>query len=60
MERERRGRDTGGNKLSEYWDGGLTIQEYCELKDLLYESVRCWIGEHEGKSSLRASVVSLK
>ena len=28
MERERRGRDTGGNKLSEYWDGGLTIQEY--------------------------------
>ena len=54
MERERRGRDYWREQLSEYWDGGLTIQEYCELKDLPYESVRCWIGEHGGKSSLRA------
>ena len=54
MERERRSRDYWREQLSEYWDSGLTIQEYCELKDLLYESVRCWIGEHEGKSSLRA------
>ncbi|WP_420883219.1 hypothetical protein [Victivallis vadensis] len=40
--------------MSEYWDGGLTIQEYCELKDLPYENVRRWIGilkkEREGKS----------
>ena len=54
MERERRDRDYWQEQLSEYWDCSLTIQEYCELKDLLYESVRCWIGEHEGKSSLRA------
>ena len=40
--------------MSEYQDSGLTIQQDCELKDLLYESVRCWIGEHGGKSSLRA------
>lgn len=54
MERERRGRDYWREQLSEYWDGGLTIQEYCELKDLPYESVRRWIGilkkEREGKS----------
>ena len=37
MERERRGRDYWREQLSEYWDGGLTIQEYCELKDLPYE-----------------------
>lgn len=58
MERERRDRDYWQEQLSEYWDCSLTIQEYCELKDLLYESVRCWIGEHEGKSSLRASSLS--
>ena len=54
MERERRSRDYWREQLSEYWDGGLTIQEYCELKDLPYESVRRWIGilkkEREGKS----------
>ena len=54
MERERRGRDYWREQLSEYWDGGLTIQEYCELKDLPYENVRRWIGilkkEREGKS----------
>ena len=54
MERERRGRDYWREQLSEYWDGGLTIQEYCELKDLPYESVRRWIGilkkEREGNS----------
>ena len=54
MERERRSRDYWREQLSEYWDGGLTIQEYCELKDLPYENVRRWIGilkkEREGKS----------
>ena len=30
-------------QLSEYWDSGLTIQEYSDLKELLYESVRRWI-----------------
>ena len=30
-------------QLSEYWDGGLTIQEYCELKDLPYKNSRRWI-----------------
>ena len=44
MERERRSRDYWREQLSEYWDGGLTIQEYCELKDLPYENVRRWIG----------------
>ena len=33
----REGRD------SEYWDSGLTIQEYSELKELPYESTRRWI-----------------
>ena len=40
MERERRSRDYWREQLSEYWDGGLTIQEYCELKKK----------EREGKS----------
>ena len=30
-------------QLSEYWESGLTIQEYSELKELPYESVRRWI-----------------
>ena len=30
-------------QLSEYWDSGLTIQEYSELKELPYESTRRWI-----------------
>ena len=30
-------------QLSEYWDSGLTIQEYSELKELPYESARRWI-----------------
>ena len=57
MERERRGRDYWREQLSEYWDGGLMIQEYCELKDLSYESVCHWIGllkkEREGQSAAR-------
>lgn len=27
----------------EYWDSGLKVQEYSELKELPYESVRRWI-----------------
>ena len=36
-------RDYWEAKLSEYWDSGLTIQEYSELKELPYESTRRWI-----------------
>ena len=39
----REGRDYWEAQLSEYWDSGLTIQEYGELKELPYESVRRWI-----------------
>ena len=38
----REGRDYWEAQLSEYWDSGLTIQEYSELKELPYESRR-WI-----------------
>ena len=37
------GRDYWEAQLSEYWDSGLTIQEYSELKELPYESTRRWI-----------------
>ena len=43
MERERRSREYWVQELSEYWDCGLTVQEYSELKELPYESVRRWI-----------------
>ena len=33
----REGRDYWEAQLSEYWDSGLTIQEYSELKELPYE-----------------------
>ena len=33
----REGRDYWEMQLSEYWDSGLTIQEYSELKELPYE-----------------------
>ncbi len=39
----REGRDYWVEQLSEYWESGLTIQEYIELKELPYESVRRWI-----------------
>ena len=39
----REGRDYWETQLSEYWDSGLTIQEYSELKELPYESTRRWI-----------------
>ena len=39
----REGRDYWVEQLSEYWDSGLTIQEYSDLKELPYESVRRWI-----------------
>ena len=42
-ERERRSREYWEQELSEYWDSGLTVQEYSELKELPYESVRRWI-----------------
>ena len=35
----REGRDYWEAQLSEYWDSGLTIQEYSELKELPYESL---------------------
>ena len=33
------------DQLTEYWESGFTIQEYCELKDLPYESTRRWISQ---------------
>ena len=33
----REGRDYWEAQLSEYWDSGLTIQEYSEQKELPYE-----------------------
>ena len=39
----REGRDYWVEQLSEYWESGLTIQEYSELKELPYESTRRWI-----------------
>jgi hypothetical protein len=39
----REGRDYWVAQLSEYWESGLTIQEYSELKELPYESARRWI-----------------
>jgi len=39
----RGGRAYWEEQLSEYWESGLTIQEYGELKDLPYESLRRWI-----------------
>lgn len=41
MGRERR--DYWEAQLSEYWNSGLTIQEYSKLKELPYESTRRWI-----------------
>ena len=32
MERERRSREYWEQELSEYWDSGLTVQEYSELE----------------------------
>jgi hypothetical protein len=55
MERERRGRDYWEEQLSEYWDSGLTIQEYSELKELPYKNTRRWIAalkrDRESKSN---------
>lgn len=34
MEQERRSCDYRKEQLLEYWDSGLTIQEYSELKEL--------------------------
>lgn len=34
----REGRDYWVEQLAEYWESGLTIQEYSELKELPYES----------------------
>ena len=42
MGREGRGYWKAGLS-EEYWDSGLTIQEYSELKELPYESTRRWI-----------------
>ena len=30
-------------QLSEYWESGFSIPEYCELKELSYESARRWV-----------------
>lgn len=56
MERERRSRDYWREQLSEYWDGGLTIQEYCELKDLPYENVRRYVSSHPHARSQESKI----
>ena len=43
MERERRSREYWEQELSEYWDSGLTIQEYSDQKELPYEITHRWI-----------------
>ena len=30
-------------QLTEYWESGFSIPEYCELKELSYESARRWV-----------------
>jgi len=30
-------------QLSEYWDSGFSVQEYCELKELPFENTKRWI-----------------
>ena len=39
----REGRDYWEAQLSEYWDNGLTIQEYSDQKELPYEITHRWI-----------------
>ena len=39
----REGRDYWEAQLSEYWDSGLTIQEYSDQKELPYEITHRWI-----------------
>ena len=41
-------------QLSEYWGSGFSILEYCELKELSYESARRWVRIFE-KELLRPS-----
>ena len=40
-----------GREGPEYWDSGLTIQEYSELKELPYESTRRWIRVRQDDAS---------
>ena len=56
MERERRSRKYWEQELSEYWESGLTVQEYSELKELPYESIRRWI-RHLKQERTRAAKV---
>ncbi len=30
-------------QLSEYWDSGFSVQEYCELKEQPFENMKRWI-----------------
>ena len=41
------------NQLTEFWKSGFTIQKYCELKDLPYESLRRRISQLKKNGSLR-------
>ena len=41
----REGRDYWEAQLSEYWDSGLTIQEYSELKELPYEMYQVYLND---------------
>lgn len=58
----REGREYWVEQLSEYWESGLTIQEYSELKDLPYESLRRWarlLKKKESRSAVPLELVEV-
>ena len=56
----REGRDYWEAQLSEYWDSGLTIQEYSELKELPYERIFLNIEATRQNSWLRIASDTLR
>lgn len=50
-------------QLAEYWGNGFSIAEYCELKELSYESARRWIRifdkERDGASGAEEDAIEL-
>jgi len=46
-------------QLSEYWDSGFSIPEYCELKELPFENTKRWIRVFEKERNGIAEKVGL-
>jgi len=50
-------------QLAEYWGSGFSIPEYCELKELSYESARRWVRifekEHNVASETEEEAIEL-